>query len=147
MTSSLDDLSVYVSEFAADCAEDLRRQHSVACAISVFIATNPYREDLPQYSQSLRLKLETPTNLTNELSVHALHLLKKIFREGYRYKRAGVVVDHLISDEGVQASLFDFDARKHEKNRKVNEVVDRINRKLGEVSIKLGNQIDKKDRK
>lgn len=147
MTSSLDDLSVYVSEFAADCAEDLRRQHSVACAISVFIATNPYREDLPQYAQSLRLKLETPTNLTNELSVHALHLLKKIFREGYRYKRAGVVVDHLISDEGVQASLFDFDARKHEKNRKVNEVVDRINRKLGEVSIKLGNQIDKKDRK
>lgn len=142
MTSSLDDLSVAVSEFAADCAEGLRRQHSAAGSISVFIATNPYREDLPQYAPSLRCRLETPTNLTNELSVFALRLLKKMFREGYRYKRAGVTVDHLVSEEGIQTSLFDFDAVRHEKNKKVNEVVDRINRQLGELSVKLGNQID-----
>ncbi|MGI6232221.1 MAG: Y-family DNA polymerase [Prevotella sp.] len=141
MTSSYEDLVSYISLFAADCAEGLRAQHSVARDLSVFIATNPYRTDLPQYEKTIHLRLSVPTNLTDELSAAALSLLHQIFVPGYRYKRAGVTVYNLQSETGVQTSLFDFNAERHDKSRKVNKAVDEINKQMGTNVVRLGNQV------
>lgn len=141
MTKREEDLETYISNFAAECAQSLRAQQSVARDITVFIATNPYRTDLPQFENSARMKFDTPTNLTVDLTRAGLALLHQIFVPGYLYKRAGVTVNNIISEHGVQTSLFDYDEDRHRKNRALDDVIDRINRQTGTLSVRLGSQL------
>lgn len=141
MVETLDELAPLVSNFAADCARGLRLQHTVATDLSVFIATNPYRKDLPQYYKSASFRFATPTNLSNILCSKAVELLRSIFREGFRYKRAGVTVNGVVSEEGVQTSLFDYDAEQHGKLRKLNLLADDINSQAGSHLVVLGSQL------
>jgi DNA polymerase V len=143
MKDTLEELATEVSNFAADCAETLRRQHTLARGLSVFVATNHYRTDLPQYDQAAAMKFETPTNLSTEIIREALALLKAIYRKGYRYKRAGVTVTSVISDRAVQTSIFDYDAEQHHKQQQLDTVMDDINRKVGRGALKLGSQVRK----
>ena len=147
MVTDLDVLHTSISNFAARCAEKLRKQQSVAQTVSVFIDTNHFREDLPQYWNMGEERLLTPTNSTQQIVQTAVRCVERIYRQGYHYKRAGVIVMGISPDNGVQTNFIDYDAERHEKMKRLDEAIDRINREYGSETIVLGSQqyVNKED--
>ena len=148
MISDIDTLQTHVSNYAARCAEKLRRQKTVATIVGVFVNTNTFREDLAQYWNFQEARLVTPTNSTIAIVKAAGDVLKRIYRPGYQYKKAGVIVMGIGPDSPIQQDLFDVNAEQIEKMRRLDEVVDRINRMHGTETVVIGSQqYTKKDGK
>lgn len=140
MIGDIETLRTHVSNYAARCAEKLRMQNTVASIVGVFLNTNAFREDLPQYWNFLEQRLITPTSSSITIIQTANEVLKKIFREGYQYKKAGVIVMGIGADSPIQQDLFDINAEQFQKMKRLDEVVDRINRLHGSETIVLGSQ-------
>ena len=140
MVSDFDTLQTHVSNYAARCAEKLRQQRTVASVVSVFIQTNAFREDLEQYNNFLDQRLLTPTNSTSVIAKTATEILRKIYRQGFQYKKAGVIVMGISPNSPIQQDLFDFNAEQFEKMKQLDAVVDRINKLNGSETIVLGSQ-------
>ena len=140
MITGLQELRTHVSNFAARCAEKLRGQQSVAQSVSVFIDTNHFREDLPQYWNMAEERLLTPSNNTQQIVQTATRCAERIFRQGYHYKRAGVIVMGICPDVGIQTNFLDYDAERREKMKRLDEAIDRINREYGTETVVLGSQ-------
>ncbi len=131
--STFQEMRQSVITYTARAAEKVRAQHSVAGILNVFILTNPFKLDEPQYYNSQLVKLPIPTASTPELTSYAVKALEAIFRPGYRYKKSGVVLSALQPDQAVQATFFDQRNRSTE-NRLMN-TVDKINRQMGRDTI------------
>ena len=140
MISDLDTLRTHVSNYAARCAEKLRLQNTVASTVGVVVNTNAFREDLAQYWNFQEARLITPTSSTIPIVGAACDVLQKIFRQGYQYKKAGVIVMGIGPDSPIQQDLFDINAEQIEKMRRLDEVIDRINRLNGSETIVIGAQ-------
>ena len=140
MVTDMDTLRTSVSNFAARCAEKLRKQQSVAQTICVFIDTNHFREDLPQYWNMAEERLLTPSNSSQQIVQAATRCTERIFRQGNHYKRAGVIVMGISPDNGVQTNFIDYDSERHEKMKRIDEAIDKINREYGSETIVLGSQ-------
>lgn len=135
--TKFEDISERVSTFTASCSEKLRRQNSHCNMIMVFVLTNYHRQDQPQYSRNIVINTDFPTNSTIELNKYAQIGLKAIFKEGYYYKKAGVIVMGLTPNDQTQLSLFNTSNPKHQP---LMSVVDRLNKSYGKNKIKFGNQ-------
>jgi DNA polymerase V len=131
-------ISEAVSNFAASCAEKLRKQHSYGCVLTVFIHTNPFATNQAQYYNQTVMQLSVPTNDTTELISVALRGLKSIFAEGYRFKKAGVIVSEIIPERPLQGDLFDM--RNREKYNRVMVVMDSLNASYGKQKVKIAAQ-------
>ena len=136
MVTEFDDLAESVSYFATKAAEKLRDDGSVAASVCVYVRTNPFKEDEPQYQRSMIVPLGQPSDGTMMLITAALTGLKAIYRTGYRYKKSGVLLMGLQSKGTVQATLFD-DAAKQSKSDNMMHVMDSINRKMGQGSMTI----------
>ena len=148
MIGDIETLRTHVSNYAARCAEKLRMQNTVASIVGVFLNTNAFRENLPQYWNFQETKLITPTSSTITITQTANQVLQNIFRQGYQYKKAGVIVMGIGADSSIQQDLFDINAEQFQKMKRLDEVVDRINRLHGSETIVLGSQqYTKKDGK
>jgi DNA polymerase V len=148
MISDIEGLRTHVSNYAARCAEKLRQQNTVASIVGVFLNTNAFREDLAQYWNFQERPLITPSSSTITIVQTANDVLKSIYRSGYQYKKAGVIVMGIGPDSPIQQDLFDINAEQFQKMRRLDEVVDRINRMHGSETIVLGSQqYTKKDGK
>lgn len=123
--TDIEGLKEAVSSYASICAQKLREQKSCAVSVMVFIHTNNFREDLPQYWQNCVVKLPVASNSTFEIVHYALEALNKIFKPGFQYKKAGVVITEIVPDTAIQTHLFDNIDR--EKHNKVMAVVDKLN--------------------
>lgn len=123
--SALDSLSGAVATYAGICAEKLRRQKSLAVSLMVFIHTNNFREDLPQYYKNCVIKLPIPTSSTNEIVHYALIALRNIFKSGFLYKKTGVIIPEITNQNVIQADLFDALDRK--KHYQLMQIVDNLN--------------------
>ncbi len=135
--SKIVDLQERVSTFAVTCAEKLRKQKSSCNSIMVFIHTNGHRNDLPQYGKNIVIKLPYATNSSIILSEYANKGLQLIFKEGYQYKKAGVIVMDFVPEQNYQASLFENPNPKHAK---LMATMDTINKSIGSKKIKLASQ-------
>lgn len=140
MISDFADLRTHVANYASRCAEKLRRQNTVASVVGVFINTNPFREDLPQYWNFQEKRLITPSNSTITIVKAATEVLENIYTEGYRYKKAGVIVMGIGPNSPIQQDLFDINAEQFEKMKRLDKVVDHINKANGTETIVLGSQ-------
>jgi len=140
MITDFDTLKTQVANYAARCAEKLRMQHTVASIVGVFVNTNVFREDLAQYWNFQERRLVTPTSSSIPIIQAASDVLSDIFRPGYHYKKAGVIVMGISSDGAIQQDLFDANADQIQKMRRLDEVVDRINRMNGTETIVVGAQ-------
>ena len=140
MITDLDGLRTHVSNYAARCAEKLRQQGTVASIVGVFLNTNVFREDLPQYWNFQEMRLLTPTSSTITIVKAANEVLQKLYRQGYHYKKAGVIVMGIGPNSPIQQDLFDTNAEQFEKMRKLDAVIDRINKLNGSETIVLGSQ-------
>lgn len=115
-----------VCVFAGITAGKLRRQGAYAAEIGVFLATNKFHTDSPQYNASRTLPLPEATNFTPDIAQAATTLLKAIYRRGYGYKRAGVYISRILPAAAIQPGLFD-DTRAIEKRRSLMQLTDRLN--------------------
>ena len=140
MITDFAELNTHVSNYAARCAEKLRQQETVASIVGVFINTNPFREDLQQYWNFQEQRLTTPSSSTTTIVHTATEALKKIYRQGYHYKKAGVIVMGIGPKSPIQTDLFDFNAEQFEKMKRLDAVIDRINKINGSETIVLGSQ-------
>ena len=139
--SSFDDIKERVTTFAVSCAEKLRSQHSCCNALMVFIHTNGHRQDLAQYSRNIVVKLPFATNSNIEMARFAVAALEQIFKKGYQYKKAGVMVMDFTPENQRQLKLFDDSNVKHIPLMKA---VDKLNARYGQQKIKLASQDLKK---
>ncbi|MDD3807558.1 MAG: Y-family DNA polymerase [Candidatus Marinimicrobia bacterium] len=137
---NLQELKESIATYAARSAEKLRQQHSLANTILVFIRTDPFKDDV--YQNFSILPLPVPTACTEEITEYALDELERIYKPGYRYKKAGVILGNIIPNTGVQQNLFD--TRPREKNQKRMQVVDFINLKMGSDTLRFASQGIKK---
>ncbi len=135
--TKIEDIAERVATFTASSAEKLRHQNSHCNAIMVFVQTNYFSKDQPQYSRNIVINTDFPTNSTIELNHYAQTGLKAIFREGYNYKKAGVVVLGLTPNSETQLSLFNTSNPKHQP---LMSVIDKLNESYGKNKIKFGTQ-------
>jgi len=122
----LEQLRQIIATHASSVARRLRRNNLVAEAVQVFIATNRFHTNRPQYFNDFEVRLSDPTAVTDEIVKAAQLALDKVFRLGYGYKRAGVTATRCIEAEAVTRSLFN-DRNDTEKKRRLMEAMDRIN--------------------
>ena len=140
MITDLDGLRTHVSNYAARCAEKLRQQGTVASIVGVFLNTNAFREDLPQYWNFQEMRLITPSCSTITIVKAANEVLQNLYRQGYHYKKAGVIVMGIGPNSPIQQDLFDTNAEQFEKMKRLDAVIDRINKVNGTETIVLGSQ-------
>ena len=126
-----------VVTFAVICAERLRKQDSCCNAIMVFVHTNAFRQDQPQYNRSIVMQLPYPTNSSIELAQFAVEGLQKVFKLGFGYKKAGVMALELTPANYGQRMLFDNSNPKHGP---LFAVVDKLNKAYGQQKVKLASQ-------
>lgn len=131
-------LTEAVSEFTVKCARKLREQHTAAGTLTVFIHTNPFRENSVQFYASRTINLEVATNISSELTKAALQILKDMFQPGYELNKAGVIVSSIVPANEVQGSLFDKTDRK--KLNRADRAMDKINHFYGRNTLKLAAQ-------
>lgn len=132
---SPDGLREAVAVYMTKAAERLRRSRLAAGVVTVFINTSRF-DPGAQYSNSATFELAYSTDSTQELLAWALKGLEQIYRPGYRYKKAGVMLNRL-SPAG-QLSMRLFGDERFEKSRRVLKAVDEINARHGRYTIRFG---------
>jgi DNA polymerase V len=136
MFDKFQDVSERVATFSANLGEKLRKQNSHCSLISVFILSNYHRKDLEQHRAFINIKTEYPTNSTFELNRLAKVALKAIYKDGIKYKKAGVIVSALTPADEFQLKLFGGENPKHID---LMETIDKTNKKIGGNVIRFGN--------
>ncbi|MDD4993657.1 MAG: Y-family DNA polymerase [Paludibacter sp.] len=136
--TELEPISEAIANFAASCAEKLRKQKSLASILMIFIHTNPHATNQPQYSNQKVIHLPVATNDSTELINFALQGLKSIYKKGYRYKKGGVIVSEIVPERPLQGNLFD--TKDREKFNKVMTVMDNLNASYGKQKVKIAAQ-------
>jgi len=139
--STLAELQEQVANFAEGTVAKLRKQSSLALELVVFAMTNRFKEGAPQTSGGYHVTLPEATSDHRTIIVTAVDACRKLFRSGYGYKKAGVVITKLVPEEGHTKSLFE-DSEAHERDARLSGAIDRINRSYGPGSILLGLQGD-----
>jgi DNA polymerase V len=135
--TTLAELREAVASYVTRAAEKLRAQGSVAAAVQVYIQTNRFKESDLQYSEGLLVPLPDPTDDTRLLASAATLGLDLIFKPGYQYKKAGIMLT-LISDKAKrQQTLFD-DPLQRAQSAKLMAAMDAINAEFGRDTVRAG---------
>ena len=137
MAVSLAEVEEAISTYIARAGEKLRSQRSVCGAVHVFVQTNPFRQQDLQYSNGLTVPLIEPTDDNRILAGAALQGLSQIFRDGYQYKKVGVMLLDLAPNSIAQGTLFDA-PRERENSVRVMAALDALNQRFGRDSVHLG---------
>ncbi len=124
-----------VSSFASSCAAKLRKERLMARRLMLFIHTNGFRKELPQYSRNIVVTLPVATADTLELVHYAKAALSKIYRDEYEYKKAGVVVSEIVPQEEVQTSFLD--AVDRDKQQHLMQALDAVTGRFGDKALHL----------
>jgi len=141
------DVAEALTEFTSRAAMKLRAQQGAAGAVHVFIRTSPFRKDDPQYANSVTVPLVQRTADTASLVHSALRGLRQIYRPGFRYAKAGVMLVDLQPQEVAQVA-FDFDGLRPGVSRtsgepkaadrvKLMTAFDAVNQRFGRGSLQL----------
>lgn len=133
--TSFEELRESVLTYASRAAEKLRAQSSLTSAVMVFVRTNPFK-DVAQYARQIVVPLPHPTDDTLLIGRAVIAGLKAIYRDGFRYKKSGVMLLELMSKTTRQATLFE-DVDAIARRTRLNEAVDRINARFGRRTVTL----------
>jgi DNA polymerase V len=135
LVESREELREAVATYMTKAAERLRRSRLAAGVVTVFINTSRFDPGL-QYSNSATYELTYSTDSTDELLSWALKGLEQIYRPGYRYKKAGVMLNRLTPADELSMRLFGEE--RFEKSKRVMRAVDEINARHGRGTIRFG---------
>ncbi len=125
-----------VETFGMYCSERLRKQNTCCKMVTVFVQTNRFRKDLPEYRNAKTQILPNPTNSSILIGRVVNELFEAIYREGFHYKRAGVIVNDFVPEDERLISLFEEDTQN--QHLPVMKAMDAMNRKFGKDKVRLG---------
>ena len=133
--TELDYLEEAVSDYAARAAEKLRKEGKTCKMLSVFIRTNPFRKQDIQHREIRSFSMLYPTNDTRDLIKHAKLLLKDLYKEGFNYNKAGIMLNNFFDETTYQLDLFKKKDR-NSKDFKMMALLDQVNKSsLGQISF------------
>lgn len=127
MLTDRSEIASRVADFAAKCAQKLREEKSAAEQVTVFLYTNRFRNDLPQYFPSVSLRLPAAACSTQEIVSASLKCFDMIFKPDYQYKKAGVIVDEIVDSDAVQLPMFGYDVGLRKRQDAISGVMDKVN--------------------
>jgi DNA polymerase V len=133
----LAELEEAVASYVAKAAEKLRHQDSLAGTVQVYIRTNVFKPEFPQYQRAFTVPLPNATADTRVLTAWALRVLRRIYRPGYGYHKAGIMLSNIVPAANQQFSLFASVGAGDAQSKKLMGVLDGINVKFGRGSVKL----------
>ena len=132
----LNDLEESISNYGTRVAEKIRNEKLVTQSMSVFVLTNHFNKREKQYSNSIKLQLPFPTNDSIKIVKRALEGLRQIYRNGYRYKKAGIIL-YELNKASQTRGLLDTD---RDQSDSVMRTIDQINYRHGNSTIKLASE-------
>ena len=138
-TSDYNTIKEAISTFAVRCCEKLRKQKTSTSELRIFIYTNPFNPRHKQYYGTKKIQLERATNDNQIIIQEVIKGLQKIYKKGYVYKKAGVIVGSITQENQVQLNLFD-QIKNREKYTKISKVIDRINNSMGRDKLRIATQ-------
>ena len=133
------ELQEQIANFASAMASKLRQQQSVTSEMVVFAYTNRFKEDVPQTHANTLVSFITPTAEERIIIAQAVSAVKTLFKQGFGYKKAGVIATKIVSEKYVMHSLFE-DREAVEREHKITSALDAINAAFGKGTIKLAVQ-------
>ncbi|MFI3262478.1 MAG: Y-family DNA polymerase [Rikenellaceae bacterium] len=134
--TAIEPLQEALASFVSRAAEKLRKQNSIAGQMQVFIRTNRHRQGDMQHCEDKIVRFHRATDSTLELVKQGSVTLKALFKEGYSYKKVGVILSDIKPNTNVQAVMFDEIDR--EKHSSLMNVIDSINAQYGSNSLSVG---------
>lgn len=135
MIEERDLLRSHLRRFAERCCVTLRAQNSLCSHVDIFLSTNRYRDDMPQYRNGSGCRLSKATDDTSMVLKAVDRLFDEVYRPGYAYKQAGVILSGIQGDEGRQLDLFTYSS--DERHRRLMAVADTLNRKFGANTVRF----------
>lgn len=126
-----------VSSFVANACVKLRGQGSCAAVVQVFLMTNRFRPELPQYNPSLAIALPQPSSDSLLINRWAGWLVDRMWKPGYGYKKAGIMLSEITSAEQQQGDLL---APQVAQDDKLMGALDSLNERYGRGTVKLSAQ-------
>ncbi|MBU0483943.1 MAG: Y-family DNA polymerase [Proteobacteria bacterium] len=132
--NTLPDLREAIATHIAIAAEKLRKQKSAAGSIHVFIYTNRFKKDTPQYAGNIMMTLSQPSACTPTIIKSALQGLERIYKPGYAYNKAGIMITELVPQNHLQQNLF---CSENIENTPLMATVDRINTRWGRNTLQF----------
>jgi len=139
LVTALDELEASVASHVARGVEKLRGQHSTAALLTVFIQTNPFRQQDRQYSPSLSVSLVLPSDDVSILQKAANNTLRQIYKPEYHYKKAGIILSGILPNTVRQADLFA--PPPNESRESLMKVLDQIHRQYGRGAVKTATEL------
>ncbi|MFI4963417.1 MAG: Y-family DNA polymerase [Legionellales bacterium] len=138
MQTEYSPMSQAISSHCARACEKLRQQGLVAHHLSVFIQTNRFRQDLPQYSNTIAFTFVNPTDDVRHVTTCAKLCLYKLFREGFHYQKSGIYLNDLTSKKLLQMDLFNQPSEEQMRHsEQLMSVLDAVNKKYGRHTLGL----------
>ncbi|WP_416441576.1 Y-family DNA polymerase [Leeuwenhoekiella sp. A16] len=136
MVENYEDIHERIATYASKISFKLRKQNSCAQMLYIFLQTNKHRQDLTQYNPGITLHLPVASNSTLTLTKIAIEGLKRIFKTGYHYKKAGVIALDLVLDNAKQLSFFTNADPRH---KSLMYTIDQLNKNCFD-KVKFGGQ-------
>ncbi|RJT32564.1 translesion error-prone DNA polymerase V subunit UmuC [Rahnella woolbedingensis] len=138
--TQLEDMRQAVCQYAERAAEKLRQERQYCRHVSVFVRTSPYADE-PYYGNNANQILMLATQDTRDIVAAAMKALEQIWQDGYRYQKAGIVLNDFCNRPG-QIDMFD-ETPPRVNSKQLMHIVDHINQSgLGKVWF-AGQGIDK----
>ncbi len=139
--SSFNELRMAICSFVSLACEKLREQRCSALKVSVYIRTNYHSRDTGQYANITHTFLTMPSSSTRILTKYAIQSLRNIYKSGYKYKKAGVVLSGIMPSRDLQFSLIDKKSIfEEEKDKKIMMVMDKLTGKYGRRTLTLASE-------
>lgn len=133
--TELHEMEEAIASYITRASEKLRKDQLAVSQILIYIRTNKFKDKDTQYYNSVTISLPVATDYTPELIQKSKEALRKIFKKGLFYKKAGVVFYGLVAKEHVQSNLFQ--QAQSPKQNKIMELMDKVNRKYGSRTLSL----------
>lgn len=142
LLSSFEDIREALANYAGNCARKMRNQQSCTNLVQVFLQTNTHRTQDKQYFRSVNIQLPVATNDSGAIIAAALKGLRVIYREGYNFKKVGVMVLDMVPEQSVQLGVFDH--TNHQRSKQAMAAFDSINTRFGKDIVRYAVQGYKK---
>lgn len=134
---SLAELEEAVASYTARAAKKLRDQDGLAGAVQVTVRTNIFKPDVPQYQRAVTLPLPEASADSRVLTRWALQILKRIYRPGYGYHKAGITLMEIVPRASQQLGLFGPKKETKVGDDRLMHTLDAINERYGRGSLRL----------
>lgn len=142
--TDINELRESVSQYCFRACVKLRLQKSRCNTVTVFIQTNIHKLSDMQHAESKTITLPEPSNFTPEINKYALYLLEKVYKKGFNYIKAGILLSNIIPESPVQLNAFK-DSRDHLKQVRIMKAMDRVNSVWGNDTLKFASSGIKQD--